>query len=198
MTKAINMPKLLAAVALVTIPVLADNAVLAAPADQICADANARNCFKDEIFLLDGNTTVDRAGTPTPIVGCKASNDCYMVSPNELFTQVGLQDVVAKTLELIRAKAPTLPEWEEVVVFTADFGPVRQPGPLFFRATDATGRPVVNRVRNIGVGAVVEPVAERPYLGIIDGGNVRGLGTTPWLRRPPRSTDPIWRWCRTP
>ena len=40
----------------------------AAPAGLACPDKNARNCFQDEIFLLDGNEMVDRAGTPTPLV----------------------------------------------------------------------------------------------------------------------------------
>jgi hypothetical protein len=152
---------------------------IAAPSDQICADATARNCFKDEIFLLDGNSTVDRAGTPTPIVGCTTSADCYMTRTSELFTPTGLQDVIGKALEAIRAKAPTIPEWDEVVVFSADFGPTRQPGPLFFRAMDPTGLPV-NRVSNIGVGDLVEPSPDRPYLGIVDGGNVKGLNTD-WI-----------------
>ncbi len=173
------MRKLFTAIAAIASLTLAGVDAFAAPSDQICADASARNCFKDEIFLLDGNSTVDRAGQPTPIVGCTTSADCYMTRTSELFTPTGLNDVIGKALELIRAKAPTLPEWDEVVVFSADFGPAKQPGPLFFRAMDPAGLPV-NRVTNIGLGDLVEPSADRPYLGIVDGGNVKGLSTD-WL-----------------
>ncbi len=194
--KATHMRKLLTAFAGLAVSVLASGAVSAAPAELICADANARNCFKDEIFLLDGANTVTRgttaAPTQVPLVACTAmsTTDCYMTNPRELFTQTGLQDVVGKALELIRARAPMLPGWDEVVVFSADFGPTRQPGPLFFRAvnkvTDANGVSVnvmPNLVDHIGTGAVVSPPAERPYVGIIDGGNVRGFGATPWTSK---------------
>ena len=81
------------------------------------------------------------------------------------------------------------------MVFTADFGPKTQPGPLFFRAQNAAGN-AVNRVRNIGTGDLAEPDADAPYVGIIDGGNVKTLGASPWTgtyapcgRNPRRATD---------
>jgi hypothetical protein len=172
------MRKLFTATAAFAFFVLTPGEVSAAPPDQICADASARNCFRDEIFLLDGNSMVTRAGQPVPIVGCAATTDCYMTSTAELFSSTGLQDVVTTALNAISASAPSLPEWDEVVVFSADFGPAKQPGPLFFRATDASGAPV-NRVANIGLGALVEPPADKPYLAIVDGGNVKGVGATP-------------------
>ena len=167
----------------------------AAPAGLVCADKNARNCFQDEIFLLDGNEMVDRAGTPTPLVGCTTSTDCYITATAELFKPAGLKDAVARAMALITAGGATPPGWDEVVLFTADFGPTRQPGPLFFRMTNSAGTPV-NRVRNIGLTDVAEPDAAAPYLGIIDGGNVKALGATPWTgayapcgRNPRRATD---------
>jgi len=186
--KATHMRKLMAAFAGLAAPVLVSGAASAAPADLVCADANARNCFVDEIFLLDGANTVTRGAATVPLVACTAmsTTDCYITNPKELFTQTGLQDVVGKALEYIRAKSPTLPSWDEVVVFYADFGPTRQPGPLFFRATTpvmgANGTTVntpVNLVDHINTGAVVPPAADRPYVGVIDGGNVKGFGATP-------------------
>lgn len=150
----------------------------AAPADLVCADKAARNCFQDEVFLLDGNEMVMRAGASVPVVVCKTSTDCYLNTTADLYKPDGLSATVLRALEIIKAKAPALPVWDEVVVFTADFGPTRQPGPLFFRAKNAAGTPV-NRVRNIGLGEVVEPEADKPFLGIIDGGNLRTIGANP-------------------
>jgi hypothetical protein len=150
----------------------------AAPPALVCADKNERNCFQDEIFLLDGNENVTRNGEAVPLVGCKASNDCYLTKVEELFQSIGLEAAVGRALELMRAKAPSLPEWDEIVVFTADFGPTRQPGPLFFRAKNQAGANV-NRVRNIGLGDPAEPDPDSPFVGIIDGGNVKTQGTNP-------------------
>ena len=172
------MRKLFTATAAFAVLVLIPQKGSTAPTAQICANAAARNCFRGEIFLLDGNSMVTRAGQPVPIVGCASNTDCYMASTAELFSSTGLQDVVTTALNTIVSNGASLAEWDEVVVFTADFGPARQPGPLFFRATDASGTPV-DRVSNIGLGALVEPPADKPYLGIVDGGNVKGVGATP-------------------
>jgi len=190
------MRKLFTATAAFAVLVLIPQKGSTAPAAQICANAAARNCFRGEIFLLDGNSTVTRAGQAVPIVGCASNTDCYMTSTAELFSSTGLQDVVTTALNTIVSNGASLAEWDEVVVFTADFGPARQPGPLFFRATDASGAPV-NRVSNIGLGALVEPPADKPYLGIVDGGNVKGVGATPATTKyspcgtaPRYATDP--------
>lgn len=150
----------------------------AAPAELVCADKAARNCFQDEVFLLDGNEMVMRDGASVPVVACKTSSDCYLNSSADSFKPAGLSATVQRALELIRAKRPALPAWDEIVVFTADFGPARQPGPLFFRMRNAAGTPV-NRVKNVGLGDVIEPDADKPYLGIIDGGNLKTIGASP-------------------
>ncbi|HMI87606.1 MAG TPA: hypothetical protein VK550_26150, partial [Polyangiaceae bacterium] len=150
----------------------------AAPPTLVCASKNERNCFQDEIYLMDGNESVLRNGEVLPLVSCKASNDCYITKVDELFQSVGLEGAASRALELVRSKLPTLPEWDEIVVFSADFGPMRQPGPLFFRTKNEAGVSV-NRVRNIGLGELAEPDPGKPFLGIIDGGNVKGVGTTP-------------------
>jgi hypothetical protein len=151
----------------------------AAPTDLVCADKTARNCFQDEVFLLDGNEMVTRAdGTSVAVASCKTSTDCYLNSTDDLFKPDGLSATVSHALELIKAKSPTLPQWDEVVVFTADFGPKTQPGPLFFRAKNAAMMNV-NRVKNIGIGDVAEPDADKPYVGVIDGGNLKTIGATP-------------------
>ena len=52
------MRKLFTATAAFAFLVLIPQKVSAAPAAQICANATARNCFRGEIFLLDGNSMV--------------------------------------------------------------------------------------------------------------------------------------------
>ena len=150
----------------------------AAPSNLVCADKAARNCFQDEIFLLDGNEQVVVAGATKPLVACKLPTDCYFTDSTSLFKPDGLSAAVARALEIITARGATLAEWDEVVLFSADFGPATQPGPLFFRAKNAAGE-LVNRVANIGITAMGSPDADRPYVGIIDGGNVKTLGSAP-------------------
>ncbi|MFZ5896658.1 MAG: thrombospondin type 3 repeat-containing protein [Myxococcota bacterium] len=150
----------------------------AAPPTLVCANKDARNCFLDEVFVLDGNESVVRGGQSVPLVACKAANDCYLNSTNDLFKPEGLDATVARALDIIVEKGGVLSEWDEVVVFTADFGPRTQPGPLFFRQKNQAGQ-LVNRVLNIGTGELAEPDPEKPYVGIVDGGNVKALGATP-------------------
>jgi hypothetical protein len=172
------MHKLYTAASVVASLVVAPQAAFAAPSSLVCADANAKNCFRDEVFILDGNNTVqDSNGNAVPLASCASTTDCYIRNTGELFSQVGLQAVVGNALGIIQAQTP-LPGWDEVVVFYADFGPAKQPGPLFFRAKNAAGA-FVNRVANINTGDLAEPDPDKPYLGIIDGGNVKGFGTTP-------------------
>ena len=56
-------------------------------------------------------------------MGCASNTDCYMTSTAELFSSTGLQDVVTTALNTIGSNGASLAEWDEVVVFTADFGP---------------------------------------------------------------------------
>lgn len=172
------MRKLFTTTAAVTLlAMLGGDASAAPPSELVCSGTAVSNCFKDDIFILDGNSTTAGA-TPAPLVGCAATEICYMTADGKLQWGNGLQAVVGTALDQIRAKAPTLPGWDEVVVFTSDFGPTVQPGPLFFRAKAADK--VVNRVKNIGFGDPVEPEADKPYVGLIDAGNIKGFGATPW------------------
>ncbi len=187
---------------------------VAAPTGTECADKTAVNCFQDEVFFLDGNAMVMRAPDATtppvavPLVSCKPTmdgkpdpTDCYLGGPADAFKVDALSLAVQVALEQIKVASPTLPAWDEVVIFTTDFGPKTQPGPLFFRVKNTAGAPV-NRVMNIGLGEVAEPDADKPYVGIIDGGNLKTVGTSPGtgsyspcgklprpLAAPPASSD---------
>jgi hypothetical protein len=155
---------------------LVSRASFAAPANLVCTDTAARNCFQDEIFLLDGNEQVVVAGATKPLVACKTPTDCYFADAASLFKPDGPSAAVGRALEIITASGAALAEWDEVVLFTADFGPATPPGPLFFRAKNAAGE-FVNRVTNIGIAAMGVPDPGKPYVGIIDGGNVKGIFT---------------------
>ena len=104
------MRKLFTATAAFAVLVLIPQKGSTAPAAQICANAAARNCFRGEIFLLDGNSTVTRAGQAVPIVGCASNTDCYMTSTAELFSSTGLQDVVTTALNTIVSNGASLAE----------------------------------------------------------------------------------------
>ena len=73
----------------------------------------------------------------------------------------------------MRAKSPQLPEWDEIVIFQADFGPTTQPGPLFYRAGQ---RHAGSRSTRWPASAWERPVARdpaKPYVGIINAGNTQ-------------------------
>ena len=146
------------------------------------------NCFSDEIFLLNGAEVVTLPETPPvpgPLVNCsdkamggKDSKNCALGRVPQALSIEGLQLAVDKAVELMRAKSPQLPEWDEVVVFSGDFGPTTQPGPLFYRSANATFQPI-NPVGGIGLGAPVARDPAKPYVGIINAGNTRTIGANP-------------------
>ncbi len=140
------------------------------------------NCFADEIFILDGSTPYSATVT-TPIADCadkagmagvKDSKNClFGADQSKYLTIEPVEAAALKAIELIRAKQPQLPEWDEVVVFTADFGPTSATGPLFYRAANATIQPI-NPVNGIGL-PVVDRDPTKPYIGIVSAGNTKTL-----------------------
>ena len=187
-------------------------------ADNAPADKSLKNCFADEIFVLDGdqqitaltggspavpgNPTAMPPVPPTPavppmmttvdLVNCKAGMAAGTIDPKDCaigdfagqFNGGGLEGAAQKALEFIRTKVPNLPntQWDEIVFFSADFGPAAQTGPLFFRVKNSAGQ-FINEVGNIAPPMVL-PTAPRdmnkPYVGLINAGNVKAIGTTPW------------------
>jgi hypothetical protein len=145
------------------------------------------NCFADEIFILNGAEAVmvGSPAAPRALVDCsdkamggKDSKNCVLGSIPGALTLEGLKLAADKAIELMRAKSPQLPEWDEIVIFGADFGPTTQPGPLFYRTGNATGQ-LINPVAGIGLGAPVPRDPAQPYVGLINAGNTRTIGTTP-------------------
>ncbi len=157
------------------------------------------NCLSDEIFILDGAELVNGA----PLADCapqmgqttlKDPKNCLFGSSEEKYLKIdGIEPVVSKVVELMKTKVAQLPEWDEIVVFTADFGslytnanfPGRtfEFGPLFFRAGNASSVRI-NPVA--GIGAVDEQGQEtldrdpaKPYVGIVNAGNSKLIPADP-------------------
>jgi hypothetical protein len=189
------MRKLVAAPLFVAFFSLGLGAAQAAPEALKCTkkfdgkDPTAMNCFADEIFILNGAETVN-AGTPpapVPLVDCadkammagvKDSKNCLFGANAADYLKIdGVERAALKAVELMRAKSPTLPEWDEVVIFTADFGPTTATGPLFYRAANAMQQPI-NEVNGIGL-AVTGRDPAKPYVGIINAGNTKSLPANP-------------------
>jgi hypothetical protein len=147
-------------------------------------------CFMDDVFLLSGDEMVPNpkmAGATMPLVNCVVAagkapsfGDCYLLGPDFLLTKAGAEAAATAALAKIKA-AGAVPAYDEVVVFTADFGPSKgkATGPLFFRNKTAAGA-FVNTVDNLGIGPKAAADPDKNYAGIIDGGNIATIGATPY------------------
>jgi Thrombospondin type 3 repeat len=157
---------------------------------------SSMNCLSDEIFILDGAELVDGV----PLVDCaesgnppvKNGKNCFFGKNQSVYLSIeGLEPAVSKAIELMKTKVAELPEWDEIVVFTADYGPeaerdgapVGAGGPLFYRAGNAAFQ-VINQV--VGIGRVHDSVPEtstrdpgKPYVGMINAGNSKNIPENP-------------------
>src|SRR4051794_15451980 len=92
----------------------ASHAQAAVPAGLICDPAVLKaaaipapvDCFREEVFVVDGGAMVDGK----PIVSC---ND--MAKPKNCSFDSGL--AIAHMLEVLKGKNVSLPTWDQVVVF---------------------------------------------------------------------------------
>jgi hypothetical protein len=147
------------------------------------------NCFADEVFILDGsqNVTITESsdggqGTQTnrALVDCTARGDnpsekdstnCFIGASGDQLKGGVLDPAVQRMFELIRARGVTVPQYEQLVFFRADFDTSKEPGPLFYRAANGNGAGI-NEVANIGIDVGTK---DKPYVGYIDAGNTRGI-----------------------
>jgi hypothetical protein len=147
------------------------------------------NCFADEIFVLNGAETATFSATVQgPLVDCadkmgmagvKDSKNCLFGADQSKYLGIDpLETAVQTALNLIKAKSPAVPEWDEVVVFTADFGPATANAPLFYRAANGMIQPI-NPVAGIGLGTPINRDATKPYIGLINAGNTKSIPATP-------------------
>jgi hypothetical protein len=159
---------------------------------------SSMNCLSDEIFILDGAELVNGA----PLVDCAESGipptkdpkNCFFGNNQANYINIdNFERGVSKVLELMKTKVPDLTQWDEIVVFTADFGPVFthpsfpgqtfDPGPIFFRAANAAFLRI-NPVAGIGpVDDMGRETSERdpakPYIGMINAGNSKLIPVNP-------------------
>jgi hypothetical protein len=157
---------------------------------------SSMNCLSDEIFILDGAELVNGA----PLADCagetppKDPKNCFFGHNQANYILIdGVELGISKAVELLRTKVPQLPEWDEIVIFTADFGPLFttmafpgqtfNPAPMFYRATNG---PLlrINPVAGIGpvAGAGLETLQRdptKPYVGMISAGNTKLIPTNP-------------------
>ena len=153
------------------------------------------NCFADEVFILDGTQVVPLPTDTEPnrvralvdcgdnpaMPGMKDPFHCYVGDVAQQNKGGDLAPAVQRTLELLRAKVPTLPTWDELLFFRANFsakvgGGVAQSGPLFYREINSVDRLPVNEVSGIGLSVVAR---DRPYIGYLDAGNTGAIEDDP-------------------
>ena len=89
------------------------------------------NCFAGDVFVLDGTQVVTLPdGAPRSLVDCaekpglpgtKNSSNCYIGALTDQLKGASLKPAVDRTLQLLRARVPTLPEWDEILIFRNDF-----------------------------------------------------------------------------
>jgi hypothetical protein len=129
-------------------------------------------------------------GPKDPMKPMDSKDDCYLGNPfppdpalnnvvlggKEYLLGDPVERAVLKALEAAKANGAPDGQWDEIVVFNADFGPTiaktKQHAPLFYRATNAMLQPV-NEVAGIGLGAPVGRAPGKPYVGFIAAGNTK-------------------------
>ena len=178
------------ALSLLTLFPLASSTALAAPGTQCAVQArdekgaakgNATgtwtNCWADEVFVLDGK----EAGVVPPPADAMGKVDLKLSVLGDAanpFSGTGTEVAAMKAIEKVRASGVTA-EYDQVVVFTADFGHA-DAGPLFYRTLNpAAMNGGVNTVANIGLPVVARDPA-KPFVGVINAANLKTAGATPW------------------
>ena len=142
------------------------------------------NCWADEVFVLDGKEAgvscfVDMTKMP-PAMDAK---NCVLGDIANPYNGAGTEAAALKALEKVKA-AGVNQQYDQIVVFTADFGQADNAnwddaGPLFYRTVNAMAMKPVNEVGNIGLEVVPRDPA-KPFVGVINAGNLKGAGNTPW------------------
>ena len=133
-------------------------------------------CVHNEVVVIDGSQMVQVGQEMKPLVLC-AEDDCHLVDPTLTLTGAGAEAAALKGVELAR-QANATAEWDEVVVFTLNFGPKDALAPLFFRAMNGQGQ-LINDVANIGLPQGARDPA-KPYVGVIAGGNTKDIDADPF------------------
>jgi hypothetical protein len=172
--------RLLVPVAVLALMPAAHKAQAAVPPQLLCTDTKKVNCFRDEIFILDGATVVEVTGTTGETIRETIAKNCQVdtvagkqkpICGDLLYKDAAI--VVARTL---REAGLSQTKWDTFSIFGAGFPAERKVtgsgggiGPAFYRAEG------VNEVDGIG-----KPLRKRgsyPYIGHIAGGSTTNFGT---------------------
>jgi hypothetical protein len=141
------------------------------------------NCWADEVFVLDGK----EAGVGCfvdPMTMMPDAKNCvlgmYGAPPNP-YNGEGTE--AAARTALMKAGVGQS-QYDQIVLFTADFGQADNAnwddaGPLFYRTMNTMAMKPVNEAGNIGLEVVPRDPA-KPFVGVINAGNLKGAGNTPW------------------
>jgi hypothetical protein len=158
-------------------------AVKAAPAPL------ATDCFAGEVFVMNGDPLMTAnvmvpGAMPTdppktvPLYSCATmgtTTTCALGDVASPHQGAPIRAIADRAIEAAKAKGAA-GEYDEVVLFTADFGATNL-GPLFFRGLNSAGMPM-NTVNGIGLNVVPRDPA-KGYVGIINAGNVKTIGANP-------------------
>ncbi len=127
------------------------------------------DCVLDNIVVVDGSTKLDGKS----LVQCNNDPETFRQSACD-FSGSGVTAAAQKAIEILGSDAG---EWDEIVVFGADFAATIPRGPLFYRSGN-----VINEVGGIGIPKVDRPDTgelRRPYLGMIHAGGTGQIGISP-------------------
>jgi len=171
--------RLLVPVAVLALMPAAHKAQAAVPPELLCTDTKKVNCFRDEIFILDGATVVEVPSTTGETIRESIAKNCL------IDTVAGKQKPICT--DLLYAKAAIIVEqtfrgtglaqtkWDTISVFGAGFPAERKVtgtgggiGPAFYRVDG------VNEVD--GIGKSVRKRGAYPYIGYIAGGSTTNFG----------------------
>jgi hypothetical protein len=141
------------------------------------------NCWADEVFVLDGK----EAGVGCfvdPMTMMPDAKNCVLGMygmPPQPYDGTGTE--AAARTALMKAGVGAN-QYDQIVLFTADFGQADNAnwddaGPLFYRTMNTMAMKPVNEAGNIGLEVVPRDPA-KPFVGVINAGNLKGAGNTPW------------------
>lgn len=167
----------------------------AIPPNLLCSDTQKVNCFQDEIFILDGNSTFDVIPTGAtepvkqPIVtGCTLETVAGQSRP--ICTDL-IYDRTVSLLRGLLADRGLRGPWDTVAVFGADFPAEKKldgtrggVGPSFFRIGG------VNEID--GIGLTFRRRGNEPFVGYIAAGSTTNFGTFITPTVPPPTGLAAW------
>ena len=128
---------------------------------------------------------VDCGDNPS-MPGTKDPFHCFVGNVADQNIGAAYAPAVTRTLELLRAKVPNLPTWEQILFFRANFTAkiatpfgntvVAESGPMFFREQTSDSFVAINEVAGIGLDVQMR---DKPYVGYMDAGNTAAMGEDP-------------------